>query len=416
MVKMARGITLIIADAERATIDNRHEPIMADKDQPVRLANPRLDQLPGYAIILILNISDIKYQYGDVMRFRILGLLLLGIWAPVFLVGCGGGGQAELAGVTANANELVLPELTPLALNGTPLKVVATTSIIGDVVGRIGGSAIALTTLMGPGHDPHSFEPAARDLTAVAEAALIFVNGWNLEEGLVDDLTAIAGDVPVVPISAGIQPHSFIEAEYDEGDHDEAAHNEDEHVHGAIDPHVWLALDNVGQWVDNVVTVLTTLDPVNAAVYEVNGAAYQAELAVLADYAATEIARIPQERRLLVTNHGSLGYLADAYDFEVLGTVIPAFSTLAEPSASDLAALIELMAEHNLCTVFSETTVADTLAQTVSGELANCAEVRVLPLYTGSLGPADSPASSFVELYRFNIDQLVLGLAPAASN
>ena len=134
-------------------------------------------------------------------------------------------------------------------------------------------------------------------------------------------------------------------------------------------------------------------------------------MAALAAYAAAEIARIPPERRLLVTNHDSLGYLAADYDFEILGTIIPAFSTLAEPSANDLAALIELMAAHNLCTVFSETTVADALAQTVSQELAACAEVQVLPLYTGSLGPAGSPASSFIELYRFNIDQLVRGLA-----
>ncbi|MCA9985502.1 MAG: zinc ABC transporter substrate-binding protein, partial [Anaerolineales bacterium] len=308
---------------------------------------------------------------------------------------------------------LVLPTLEPVELNNAPLKVVATTSIIGDVVGQVGGSAIELTTLMAPGQDPHSFEPAARDLTAVAEADLVFVNGWDLEEGLVDSLAAIAGDVPVVPISAGIQPRVFSEDEEDEADHVEEEHDEGEHAHGAIDPHVWLALDNVSLWVDNVVTMLGSLDPANESVFATNGAVYKLALAEMADYAAAGIALIPPERRLLVTNHDALGYLADAYDFEILGTVIPAFSTLAEPSASDLATLIEVMAAHDLCTVFSETTVADTLAQTVSEELANCAEVKVLPLYTGSLGPAGSPARNFLDLYRFNIDQLVLGLAPA---
>ncbi|MCB0008918.1 MAG: zinc ABC transporter substrate-binding protein, partial [Anaerolineales bacterium] len=329
------------------------------------------------------------------MKVRYFGLLWLGVLGLFLLVACGGGDRAESAGTDTPI--LVLPTLEPVELSGAPLKVVATTSIIGDVVGQVGGSAIELTTLMAPGQDPHSFEPAARDLTAVAEADLVFVNGWDLEEGLVDSLAAIAGDVPVVPISARIQPRVFSEDDEDEADHVEEEHNEGEHdggehAHGAIDPHVWLALDNVSLWVDNVVTMLGSLDPANESVFATNGAVYQLALAEMADYAAAGIARIPPERRLLVTNHDALGYLADAYDFEILGTVIPAFSTLAEPSASDLAALIEVMAAHDLCTVFSETTVADTLAQTVSGELANCAEVQVLPLYTGSLGPAGSPA------------------------
>ena len=345
------------------------------------------------------------------MDMRDRRLVLAGLIILALLVACSGevvdGGEGF--GADGDTAELLLPTVDPVELGvADHLKVVATTSIMGDVVARVGGDQIELTVLMAPGQDPHSFEPAARDLTAVAAADLVFVNGWDLEEGLVDDLAAIATDVPIVPISAGVRPRTFAAEAAAEADHDEH-----EEAHGAIDPHVWFALDNVSQWVDNVVTVLAGLDPANASVYAANGAAYQEELAELAQYAATAIAQIPPARRLLVTNHDSLGYLAAEYDFTILGTVIPAFSTLAEPSASDLARIVELMADHELCTLFSETTVADTLAQTISDELAACPEVQVLPLHTGSLGPAGSPASSFIELYRFNIDQLVLGLAPA---
>ncbi len=109
----------------------------------------------------------------------------------------------------AEAEMLTLPEVTAVDLNGEPLRVVATTSIMGDVVAQVGGEVINLTVLMGPGQDPHSYEPAARDLTAVAQADVIFINGWDLEEGLVDDLANIGEGALVVPISANISPLVF---------------------------------------------------------------------------------------------------------------------------------------------------------------------------------------------------------------
>ena len=302
----------------------------------------------------------------------------------------------------AEADMLTLPELTAVQLDGAPLKVVATTSIIGDVVAQVGGEVIDLTTLMGPGQDPHSFEPSARELTAVADADVIFVNGWGLEETLVNDLVEIAADVPLVPISANIEPLAFGEADHEE--------ESDDHAHGSADPHVWFSVANVQQWVENVQTVFSELDPANAAAYESNATAYLAELTDLENYAETQLAQIPAEKRFLVTNHDSFGYFAEAYDFTVLGTVIPGSSTLAEPSASDLTALVATMAEHNLCTLFTEATVSDSLAKTAAGELTSCDEVQVLPLYTGAIGPAGSGADSFVGMFRANVDAIVAGL------
>ncbi len=465
------------------------------------------------------------------------------------------------------AEMLTLPELDAAELDGEPLRVVATTSIIGDVVSQVGGDAIDLTVLMGPGQDPHSYEPAAQDLTAVADAHIIFINGWNLEEGLVDDLENIGEDALVVPISANIAPLTFgededhspeahsrevceqlhgktAEEEIQSGAEATAAvefHDEDEHAHGreiitvklnaqadgtyagyllfhseeeqgyaftsaagtiaisdaagvlleagqvlsiecegmavgslyklpvgeyvvaitganaetiafsaapmhphegeehhdehegeehhdehegeehhdehghhhhsGADPHVWFNIHNVEQWVENVEHALSDLDPANAEVYEANTTAYVAELEALEDYAAEQLSQIPEENRFLVTNHDAFGYFADEYDMTVLGTIIPSMSTLAEPSASDLAELITEMEEHNVCTIFTETTVSDALAQTVAAELSGCDEVQVLKLFTGAVGSEGSGAESFIGMFRANVDAIVSGLS-----
>jgi ABC-type Zn uptake system ZnuABC Zn-binding protein ZnuA len=299
-------------------------------------------------------------------------------------------------------------------LNGERLKVVATTSIIGDVVSQVGGDMISLTTLVVAGQDSHSYEPAPQDLRAAADADVIFVNGWDLEEGLVHDLEEIGQGVPVAAISAGIEPleagaepHEDEHGEDEEAEHEE--HNE-EHLHSGADPHVWFSIPNVEQWVENVTAVLSALDPANAGNYEANAAAYSAELVELAAYVDSQITQLPEENRLLVTNHDSFRYFARDYHFEVIGTVIPAASTLAEPSARDLSDLIETMNDYGLCTIFTETSVGDSLAQTVAAELDGCETVLVLPLYTESVGQAGSGTDSYITMYRANVDNIVAGL------
>jgi ABC-type Zn uptake system ZnuABC Zn-binding protein ZnuA len=315
----------------------------------------------------------------------------------------GGHGEEEEPGHGTGAGMLTLPDLEPAELGGEPLRVVATSSIIGDVVGQVGGDAIDLIVLMGPGQDPHSYEPAARDLTAVANAHVIMVNGWDLEEGLADDLETIGRDVPVVPISANIAPLALGAGELQ--------HEDDEHEHSSADPHVWFSVHHVAQWVENVERVFSDLDPAHAGAYAANAAAYREELEELEAYAHEQLAGIPAQRRVLVTNHGAFGYFAEAYDFTVLGTVMPGLSTLSEPSASDLARLIEAMEEYGVCAIFAETTVSDALARTVTAELDGCEEVQVLKLYTGAIGPAGSGADSYAGMFRANVSTIAAGLA-----
>lgn len=289
----------------------------------------------------------------------------------------------------AEAEELSLPTLQPVERGEQPLKVVATTSIIGDVVAQVGGETIALTTLIQPGQDPHAYTPGTQELTVVADAHVIFVNGWDLEESLVEDLENISQDIPLIPISANIQPLAIGE----EGSY--------------ADPHVWLNSHHVEQWVNNVAQVLSMTDPTNETTYTENANRYLAELAELDTYVQTELAKIPESNRFLVTNHDAFAYFAHAYEFTVVGTVIPSASSLSEPSASDLVELIEEMREYNVCTIFTETTVSDSLAQTVSAELSDCEQVAVQPLYTGALGEADSGDNSYIEMFRSNVDNIV---------
>ena len=318
-----------------------------------------------------------------------------------------------------SAEMLRLPELQAAELRGEPIKVVATTSIIGDIVAQVGGDAIELTTLMGIGQDAHGFEPTAEDLTAVTRADVIFINGWDLEEGLVHDLEEVGEDVPIVAISANIAPLDAGEDEHgreEEGEEHEGEHEEHEageeehHEHSGADPHVWFSIHNVEQWVENVGSVLSDLDPANVDTYARNAASYQSELESLEEYAESQLAQIPEDDRLLVTNHDSLSYFARDYGFELVGTILPAASTLAEPSASDLAGLIDVMEAHELCTIFTETSIGDDLAQTVASELEGCGSVEVLPLYIESIGLPGSGADSYIGMYRANVDAVVSGL------
>jgi len=327
-------------------------------------------------------------------------------WLVLILLLLGGCGAPENGGTGAAPEGLAplsLPELAPVELGpGERLQVVATTNVIGDVVGRVGGEAIELETLIGAGQDPHGYQPAPSDLIRAAEADVIFTNGWHLEEGLLRDLENAASGVPLVPISANIKPLPF-------GGEEEPG---DEHEHGAADPHVWLDPHLVRQWVENVRLVLGALDPAQAAVYDANAQAYLEELDALIQYATERLATIPAGRRQLVTNHASLAYFARAFDFEVIGAIIPSASTVSEPSAQSLAALVDRMEEAGVCTIFADQAANQSLAEAAAAELKSCDEVAVLPLYTGSLGVPGSGAESYVEMMRLNVDTIVSGLSP----
>ncbi len=316
-------------------------------------------------------------------------------------------------------NTLELPTLSALELKGEALKVVATTSIIADVVAQVGGNLIDLSKLIQAGQDPHSYEPAARDLSIVSQADIVFINGWDLEESLITNLANIVTS-PLVPVSANIEPLEFSNEshshqneeheEHEEHEEDTTANEHAEHQHGAIDPHTWFSISNVKQWTENIQTILSQLDPQNASSYEANAAAYIAELNDLENYASSQLNLIAEDKRYLVSNHDTFGYFARDYNFEVIGAITNSSSTLAEASASDLVELIKELEFHQVCTLFTENISSARLANTLAQDLKHCSDVKVLALYTDALGELGGKADSYIKMYRTNVDTIVEGL------
>jgi ABC-type Zn uptake system ZnuABC Zn-binding protein ZnuA len=336
------------------------------------------------------------------MTFRVFLAIGLALAAVTSLTACVAPSEDRATPGTAAADgtRLTLPDLEAIDDGGRPLQVVATTSIIGDVVGRVGGSGIALTVLQGAGQDPHGYVASPADLAAAAAADAIFITGWNLEEGLLTDLAAAAPAVPQVPVSAGITPRLIAEL----NGQDEAG--DEEHPPGAPDPHTWLDPHLMILWVENIEATLEALDPVRAAEYAANAGRFRGEIDELIAAYDARLAPIDPAKRKLVTDHDALGYFARAYDFKVVGTVIPGASTMAEPSARELAGLAETMQREGVCAIFSDTTVPEGLAQVVAAELSTCDEVRIVPLYTGSLGAAGSGADTYVGMMEANLEAI----------
>lgn len=293
-----------------------------------------------------------------------------------------------LVACAPSATSTVEATLTPVPLAaGERLRVVATTTIVGDVVARVGGEAIQLTVLLQPGEDPHSYHPRPSDLTALAEAHVLFVNGLGLEAFLDETLRNVGGDRPVVSVSEGITPRRH-------------PRNPDQ-----PDPHVWFDVRNVIVWVDNIETALSALDPAHADLYAANAAAYREALEALDAWIAEQVATVPEENRKLVTNHPAFGYFADRYGFEQIGTVYPV-SPSAEPSAQDIARLEEAIRQYGVPAIFTENTVNPALAE----QIAEDTGVALVPLYTGSLGGPGSGVESYVDLMRYDVTAIVEAL------
>ncbi|WP_129628785.1 metal ABC transporter solute-binding protein, Zn/Mn family [Candidatus Oscillochloris fontis] len=416
-----------------------------------------------------------------------------------------------------------------------PLKVVATYSILGEFVQHVGGEHVALTTLVGPGGDAHTYEPTPRDSAALAEASLVFENGLQFESWIDDLYTAAGshatrvavsdqitplpapeghvhtdhaddplahpckhfGDTPtsvvadasataVIPddhtlyaleLNAGagtvtlsrdtdaevslylgadlpvslLQGETTLEPEamqqvtsgcdaikvvytYDlapgaytlqvgpsdatqlllvwemaEGHtHTEDAHAEDTHNHGEYDPHIWHDPNNAQLMVAAIRDALVAADPANAAAYTANAESYLAELKELDAFIQAEVAKLPADQRKLVTTHDTFGYFAKAYGFTVIGTALGVTTETADPSAGEIAELVEAIRAAGVRAIFAENVANTTLMETISRE----AGVILAPtLYTDALGEPGSPGASYIEMMRYNVTTIVQSLA-----
>jgi manganese/iron transport system substrate-binding protein len=320
---------------------------------------------------------------------------------------CGAQPPAEGKAAAEEERELDLNaaiELAPVPLgDGEKLKVVATTSIVADIVSQVGGDMINLILLLPVGSDPHSFEATPRDLANVAEAHVVFANGLGLEEFLDEILENAGGEATTVHVSQGLEARQMGEGEAHEHEDD---HEEEHHPHPGADPHAWMTPANATVFVHNIEHTLRTLDPARAEAYEANAEAYRAELEELDTWVKAQIESIPVENRELVTDHTVFGYYADRYGLEQIGAVIPAFSSATEPSAQELAELENVIKQYNVKAIFVGNTVNSTLSQRVADDTGT----QLVTVYTGSLGPEGSGVESYVDYIKHNTNAIVEGL------
>jgi manganese/iron transport system substrate-binding protein len=288
-------------------------------------------------------------------------------------------------------------DLKPIPLGaGEKLKVVATTNIIGDVVRRIGGDWIELTTLMGIGVEVHTYVPKPSDMAAVYDAHVLFANGGGLEEGLQKMLAGVGGNAAQIQLADGLELRS---ASPELGKHGPASG-----LLNSPDPHVWFDVQNVIHWAKTIEEAFCTLDPAHAEAYTANAEATIHELNDLDDWVMTQVATIPQANRKLVTDHPVFGYLG-RYGLEQVGAVYP-LGPSSEPSAWDIAALENAIRQYGVPAIFTESTVSPKLAEQVAQDTG----VKVISLYTESLGGPGSGAESYVDLMRFDVQAIVEAL------
>jgi ABC-type Zn uptake system ZnuABC Zn-binding protein ZnuA len=265
------------------------------------------------------------------------------------------------------------------------LQVVTTTTIIAALAKEVGGELIAVQSILQPGVDPHTFEPSPDQATDVAEADLALMNGIELDEYLLDFVESANADAPVIVVTDGIELLGF-----EEGDgHEEDEHSADEH--GEFDPHVWQDPLRVQLMVDNIAAALAEADGANADAYQANAAAYNARLDELDAEIRAMLDPIPAENRKVVTNHEALAYFAERYEIEIVGTVIPGAAADVEPSAQEIAELVEIIEHEQVRAIFAEQLIDPKIAE----QIANDTSVEIVyGIYTDSVGEPGSGAET----------------------
>jgi len=340
--------------------------------------------------------------------------------AAVTLAACAGAAEAPAPAADPAPEAGTAPVATPDAPD--PVEVVVTTSILGDLVASVVGEDGTVRVLMAPGVDPHGYAASAADAAAMRDADLVVANGLQLEEGLLAALDAavadgvrvleVAPELDPIPFAAGAHDHGAAGA-HAHGDEDDHAHgDEDDHAHdhGELDPHFWFDPLRAATAGELVADALAELRP--GVDWAARAAGLRAELEALDAELSALYATVPAERRKLVTNHDSLGYLADRYGFEIVATVVPGSSTSAETDPAAFAALADLLVAEGVDVVLAETTDSDALAMALAEEavVRGATEVAVVTLHTGSLGPAGSGAETYVGMLRTDAGLIVSAL------
>jgi zinc/manganese transport system substrate-binding protein len=273
--------------------------------------------------------------------------------------------------------------------------VVASFSVLGDMVKNVGGDRIEVTTLVGPNGDTHVYEPTPADAKAVAGADLVVVNGLGFE-GWMDRLIQTSGyKGAVVVASKGVEPRKMTAEETTEPGAPRLV----------TDPHAWQDLHNGQLYVRNIAEGLAKLDPAGASVYEANAKAYAARLAELDRWVKQEFSAIPRPKRRMITTHDAFGYFGAAYGVTILSP--EGFSTESEASAGDIARLIQQIRKEKITAVFIENISDPRLMQQIAKESGVTLGGE---LYSDALSKPDEAAPTYLDMFKNNIPKMVVAM------
>jgi ABC-type Zn uptake system ZnuABC Zn-binding protein ZnuA/ABC-type Mn2+/Zn2+ transport system permease subunit len=272
------------------------------------------------------------------------------------------------------------------------LRVVATTTQIGDFVREVGGGAVAVDQILEPNTDPHEYEPRPSDVEGAAGAALVFASGDNLDRWIGDVVSESGSDAEVVDLGAGVPERLPGESSGAEA--------------SRYDPHWWHDPRNAEAAVREVERRLAAADPSKRARFERNAAAYLAKLRALDRDIAGCMDTVPPAKRKLVTDHDAFGYFADRYGIEVVGAVVPSQTTQAQTSAKELSELAATIEAEHVSAIFPESSLSPKVAEAIAAQTGASAGYT---LYGDTLGPADSDGATYLRMEAANADAMVRG-------
>ena len=264
------------------------------------------------------------------------------------------------------------------------LKIVASFSILGDMVQQVVGEHADVTTIVGPDADAHVYQPSVADARAVADADVIFVNGLGFETWSETLIAESGTDASVHVTTQGVKIVK---------------------VDGETDPHAWTSLSNGVVYVNNIAAVLSNKIPEKADIIETNRATYANTLMALDASTKTKLSQLPAEKRTVVTAHDAFGYLADAYDMTFLAPV--GIDTEAEPSAQELAVLIDQLKADGAAALFIENITSPALVQQIADETGLTIGGR---LFSDALSERGGPATSYLAMFEHNLNTLLTAL------
>lgn len=293
--------------------------------------------------------------------------------------------------------------------------VVATTTILGDVVSNVVGQEGTVEVVMPVGVDAHDFQASSQQVATMSTADLVVAIGLGLEEGLHDAIESAESDgVPVFEVAPLLDPiafgdHGGATAACDpEAEHEnEEAGDDHEHEPGTCDPHVWMDPIRMAEAARLIAAELEGISPGGG--WAERAETYAGELTEANGQIVEILSAVPDDGRVMVTNHDAFGYFADLYDFEIVGVVIPGGSTLGDPSSSELAELVDVINQQQVPAIFTDLSSPTGLAEAVAEEAEN--DVEVVGLYTESLGEPGTEADTLIGMLTTNAQDIAEALS-----